>query len=96
VVVRFQSAIYSLDAVKKAAYRLSDRLICEIASDGAETVCSLRPRSDASAGELQRLVDSFKLEILDQDLRQSIAAETEPLRNAILAYALSRADLPRE
>jgi His-Xaa-Ser system protein HxsD len=38
-------------------------------------------------------VESFKKEVLDQDLRLKLKAETEPIRNLILAHAFSKTGL---
>ena len=43
--------------------------------------------------QVDRIVAAFKNEVLDQDLRLIIAKETEPMRNAILAFALSKTGL---
>jgi His-Xaa-Ser system protein HxsD len=93
-VVRFHTGVYSIEGIKRAAYRLSGRAVCELVADGAEIVCTVRPLT--SDTDPEQLVNQLWIEVLDQDLRQSIAAETEQMRNAILAYAFSRADLPRD
>ena len=41
-------------------------------------------------------VDQFKKEILDQDLRESIKRETEPVRNLVLAQAFSKTNLIKD
>ena len=45
------------------------------------------PRSDDS---FAKLIDDFKKEVLDQDLREKLKVETEPVRNLILAHAFSK------
>jgi His-Xaa-Ser system protein HxsD len=95
-VVTFPAGLHSLDAIKKAAYRLSDVAVVDITPEGAEVICRLGLRRASSAEEVQRVLDAFKLEVLDQDLRASIAAETAPIRNAILALAFSKTGLQGE
>lgn len=94
--VRFPVGVYSLDAIKKAAYRYCDIAVCEIEPGSDEIICTLRFLSDLTPEAAARTADDFRLEVLDQDLRGSVAAETAPLRNAILAYALSRTSLSDE
>lgn len=94
--VAFPAGIYSLDSVKKAAYRLSDKLVVDIASDESGIRCTLSFLGAFSQAEADALIAAFKLEVLDQDLRESIAAETGPLRNAILAFAFSKTGLQSE
>lgn len=91
--LRFSSDVYSLDTIKKAAYRLSDRCSFDFVLTGTEIVCKLI-FSEGLAGErIAEIERAFRNEVLDQDLRQSIAEETAPVRNAILAYAFSRTGL---
>jgi His-Xaa-Ser system protein HxsD len=92
-VVTFPAGLYSLDAIKRAAYRLSDVAVVDISPQGAEVKCSLGLLRVSSPQEAQRVLDAFKLEVLDQDLRTSIAAETAPIRNAILALVFSKTGL---
>lgn len=85
-------AIYRLEAVQKAAYRFIDRLTILISQDQGKLVCDIclvkdgEPPSDA-------LLDNFKRELLDQQLRLQIKEETAPVRDLILAYAFSRTGL---
>lgn len=95
VVIEFSREAYSLDAVKRAAYRFSDRLIVDITTEDRAIRCSVTARV-LSDPRTANLIDSFKLEVLDQDLRSTISAETESLRNLILAYAFSKTGLQGE
>ncbi len=86
-----------LTAVKKAAYRLADRLTVALGTPTADAPDLLpvtflfKPRtSEATAAEAAR---AFYQELLDQELREQIAAETAPLRALILAHAFSKTDL---
>lgn len=85
-------SIYSLEAVQKAAYRFIDRLTILISKESGQIVyeVSLVAGRDLN---LQTVVDDFKRELLDQQLRAQIKAETEPVRNLILALAFSRSGL---
>ncbi len=88
--VKFDSRVFSLMAVKKAAYKYIDSFSADISVKDDEVRCLLNftsPRSDESCA---RLVDDFKKEVLDQDLREKLKAETEPVRNLILAHAFSK------
>lgn len=80
--------VFRMSAVKKAAYRLGDRCSAriELGPDDAIHVC-LTPRSDRASN--QSLEGDFRNELLDQDLRESIAEQTERVRNLILAQAFS-------
>lgn len=88
-----REANFDVEAIKRAAYRFSDRVSAEIAGNEGEYVCQLRAlRSDVSDG-LEKLALEFRNEVLDQDLRLKIAAETESYRNLILSLAFSKTPL---
>jgi len=84
--VQFSKNLYRPTAVKKAAYKFTNVFDVQL-EDGEDTVVRLRPKiagsdSDALIGELMN-------EALDQDLRETIAAETNGIRELILAQAFS-------
>ena|ERR1700674_3433332 len=91
--VTFDSAVFSVDAVKMACYRFLDRFTSDIELCDGKIVCHLEfeEKLDGSAPDAH--VDNFKKEVLDQDLRLKLKAETEPIRNLILAHAFSKTGL---
>ena len=90
--VTFDSSVFSVDAVKMACYRFLDRFTSDIEVCGGEIVCHLNfDEKLMSAPDAQ--VENFKKEVLDQDLRFKLKAETEPIRNLILAHAFSKTGL---
>lgn len=88
VEVRFPETVFSVDAIKRAAYSLADKLSVEISAPMDNSVaCFLRPKSGA---DISSLTEAFKQAVLDYDLRLKIAKETEATRNLILALAFSK------
>lgn len=86
------TTIYRLDALKKAAYRLSGRMWAELAPLGDSRVSvKLRAKGPNSLSETAQ--EEFCQEALDQELREIIAAETAPIRNLLLAQAFSATSL---
>lgn len=83
------ASVYSVEAIKRAAYRLTDRFSFEIRPNGDQILCELTPLHEMTSDELRREEARFRNEVLDQDLRERIAAETSAIRNAVLAYAFS-------
>lgn len=77
----------------KAAYRFSDRFVCDISKTATSIICALNFRQSIEADFVRTAIDQFKLEVLDNELRRSVAERTEPLRTAILAYAFSKSGL---
>ncbi len=90
IVVCFDSKVYDLDTIKRAAYRFSDRCSFDFVPTDEGTACTLTFLKDAAPDAVKALVQNFKIEVLDQDLRKAIAEETAPMRNAILAHTFSR------
>lgn len=86
------SSVYSLEAVQKAAYRFIDRLTILISQVDAQIRCEITPMLNLPR-PFEEIIDDFKRELLDQQLRIQIKCETEPVRNLILALAFSRTGL---
>lgn len=88
IIVFVDARVYRLSAVKKAAYRVGDRAhaVIEIQPDG-QILVRLTPKHEGIATET--LEGEFRGEILDQDLRETIAEETARVRNLLLAQAFS-------
>ncbi|MES2188747.1 MAG: His-Xaa-Ser system protein HxsD [Pseudomonadota bacterium] len=91
--VRFDSNLYSGDAIKRALYRLTDRFAGEVKQLDQVFVCTLHFSTDKSDVTKDLDVMNFKKEVLDQDLREKIRQETESVRNLILAHAFSKTGL---
>lgn len=90
--VLFDPKVYCLTAVKKAAYRIGDRASSqiEILPDGnIQVVLTAKDRLPLSGD----LLSDFRDEVLDQDLRETIGAETAQIRNILLAQAFSGVSL---
>lgn len=91
--VTFDTAVFSLDAVKTACYKFLDRFTPEIELCDAKIVCHLAFADKSSDAVVSASVDNLKKEVLDQDLRLKLKIETEPIRNLILAHAFSKTGL---
>ena len=92
ITIRIDLTVYRLNAVKKAAYKFGDRCSIEICStDEHDVIVTLRPKKLLES--LQQLRGEFMNEVLDQELREVVATETEAVRNLILAQAFSQTSL---
>jgi His-Xaa-Ser system protein HxsD len=89
-IVYVDASVYRLSAVKKAAYRLGDRCFVHIEAP-TEGRFQVRLTAKSESTQLDTLEGEFRNELLDQDLRESIAEETERVRNLIMAQAFSGA-----
>lgn len=91
--VTFDSAVFSLDVVKTACYRFLDKCSPSIELRDGVIVCQLQFDSRFSEASIAAEIANLRKEVLDQDLRQKLKIETEPLRNLILAHAFSKTGL---
>lgn len=91
--IRFASDVYSLGSIKKAAYRCSDRCAFDLKQEKGYYIAVLLLNRDLTDADAAAIEADFRNEVLDYDLRESIAAETAQVRNAVLAYAFSRTGL---
>src|SRR5260370_40698486 len=86
--------VYSLTALLRVAHRFTDRGCLHLQFEGEKRV-GVRFRAKAAVAELSGIVGEFANELLDQTLREIVSQETEPVRNLILAHALSDTSLIR-
>jgi His-Xaa-Ser system protein HxsD len=84
-VLEFDPNAVTIDAVQRAAYKLSDRLSAVVRS-GELIECRIYLPKDAEA---LAILAEFRNEVLDQVLRERIRQETAAVRNMILALAFS-------
>lgn len=91
--IRVDTRVYSLSAIKKAAYRFSDRFFVVIDPDHEPEVRVRFSAKPGIAADLHVAIGEFSNELLDQDLRERIRGETEGVRRLLLAHALSRVPL---
>jgi His-Xaa-Ser system protein HxsD len=88
--------VYRLVAVQKAAYKLADKCTIVLGREKDQLLpITFMFRSGATESEARQTAQIFFQEALDQELREHIAAETNPLRALILAQAFSKSDLVR-
>jgi len=84
--------IYHESALMKVAYRFTDRCYVHLQHRREKIVTvHFEPKSDQQ--RLGDLAGEFCNELLDQSLREIIGRESEPIRNLVLAHALSRGHL---
>jgi His-Xaa-Ser system protein HxsD len=90
-VVEFDRNVYKLSAVKKAAYKYGSLFHIVIEETREATVVSLKPT--ATCRDSEEAAGQFCNEVLDQELREEIAAETKGVRDLLLAHAFSKTSL---
>lgn len=90
--LHFDARVFRLEAVKKAAYRFAGRASISIDVPEPTHVCVTLGgiSNDEESASLER---EFRSEVLDQELREVVARETEAARNLILLQAFSKTGL---
>ncbi|MBI3226895.1 MAG: hypothetical protein HYZ39_17765 [Mycolicibacterium cosmeticum] len=85
VVVEFSTSVQSLGALQEAAYRLIGHATCHIDEADGRWVCRLSPTTDHVRGA--ELRSHFITLVTDENLREKVSAETDRLRDVIVALA---------
>ena len=90
--LEFDAKVYRLSAIKKAAYKFGDRFHVDIRINSDNVIfCEVHPKAGVTiTGEL---LGEFRNEVLDQDLREMVAEETNPIRRLLLAQVFSATSL---
>jgi His-Xaa-Ser system protein HxsD len=87
----FDSEVYRLSAIKKAAYKFGGLFHILIEQHGQVAEVRLTPKESCKSPDA--FVGEFCNEVLDQDLRETVAEETAGIRNLLLAQAFSKTSL---
>lgn len=91
--LRLPLDVHPLEAIKKAAYRMSGRAVFDLSVEDNVAIIIASQINEIANETLQEIVDRFKVEVLDADLRMIIADETEGVRNIILSHVFSKTGL---
>jgi His-Xaa-Ser system protein HxsD len=94
--VRFEIdlSVYSLDTVKKAAYKFTSECAVLFEQESPNLlIVILSFVGEQTKDRKLQIAGALCNEILDQDLRETIAKKTESSRNLILAHAFSKTSL---
>lgn len=91
--ITFDEKLYNVEAIQKAAYRSLNVFTVDITITDGKINCLLKPNIGASEAGFAHGIEEFKKDVLDQQLRIKLKAETEPIRNLILGIAFSNTGL---
>lgn len=93
VTMVLDTGIYSLEAIQRACYWLTDR--CHVLLQPAERAQDVRARLVLKdpKGSIREIVGEFGNRVLDEQLRRQIADETKTIRDLIVTQAFAEAEL---
>jgi His-Xaa-Ser system protein HxsD len=84
--LKFDVRVFQLETVKRALYRFTDKYSFDIQESDCEITIKVHTDNE-------ELPAKIKNEVLDQDLRDTLAKETANVRTLILANAFSNTGL---
>jgi His-Xaa-Ser system protein HxsD len=90
-IVKFDATVYRLNAIKKAAYKFGGHF--HVLIEQHDHVVEVRLKPKESCNSPDAFVGEFCNEVLDQELRETVADETAGIRNLLLAQAFSKTSL---
>ena len=91
LVVAWQQATTSIEAIERALYAMADLVSGTIAADGDQLIATVYPRDVTLTNDA--LAHRLRQEVTDQALRIKIAQRTDPIRNLVFALAFSQSGL---
>ncbi len=90
------TSLYSKDVILKSAYKLSNYFSIDLDIKGQSFQVLLSANKAATSDSFSFAVDEFKKNIVDEQLREKLKAETENERNLILGIAFSKGNFNSE
>lgn len=84
----YHKDLYSKEALLKASYHFTDRAYVYLGVEGDAYFVDFTPK-EGIAFEREKLEQTFKNELLAQVIHQTISRQTAPLRELLVARALS-------
>src|SRR5450755_1869685 len=90
-VVNFDTSVYRLNAIKKSAYKFGG--LFHVLIEQRDRLIEVRLKPKESCKFPDSSVGDFCNEVLDQELRETVAAETTGIRDLLLAQAFSKTSL---
>lgn len=94
--IAFDKKCTELSAIKLAAYKLTDICSVDLSEDQSHFLCNISFVKNTKSDVTDNFEQTFRAMVLDEELREKIGKETEPLRNLILSYAFSRTGLTED
>jgi His-Xaa-Ser system protein HxsD len=93
VTIGFDSRVYSVEVLQKAALKFSRMASFDFRLSGESEVNVIATAVAGLDINAEQFTALYRNEVLDQHLRAVVARETESERNLILAYAFSNTKL---
>lgn len=92
----FEKEAFSLTAIQKAAYRGSKFFTAQLETSERTINCTLYSCIGTDEEAFLFAIENFQKDVIDYQLREAIALQTEPVRNLILGLTFSKTELMDE
>ena len=87
-IINFDSAVFSVESVQKAVYRMGNKIFASISLD--RNLISVKIEIKDRKATIEELFNELRQTVNDYSLREKISVETQEVRNVVLAAAFSR------
>jgi His-Xaa-Ser system protein HxsD len=91
VTVRLDKSVYSKQTVESVLYRLAGKFSASLGDLGDIWEVFIHPLENGPTAD--ECGHAFRTELIDQSLREQIAAKTDPIKALILSNAFSKTSL---
>jgi len=90
--VKLNASLYSKDAIFKCVYWYSTNFECKIDLEGDYYTIDFISKNEINQEKLDSFKEKFSSDIIDFNLRDIVAKETETIRNLLVAKAFSHGE----
>jgi His-Xaa-Ser system protein HxsD len=87
------TTLYARSAVFRTCYKFTDRAYLFLKRDGTNQLI-VEIRNKNANESLREVVGEFMNELIDQQIRTDLAAETQTIRDWVVAQAFAEGDFP--
>ena len=87
-IINFDSAVFSVESVQKAIYRMGNKISASISLD--KNMIRVEVETIEKNAIIDEIFSELRQTVNDYSLRGKISAETQEMRNLILSAAFSR------
>ncbi len=93
LVIAVNSDLYSREALFRVCYMFTDRCYLFLSQEEGSPIIHVRFTRKSPETGLNELAGEFSNELINQEVRLDVAAETKAIRELIVAQAFAEADL---
>lgn len=87
-IINFDSAVFSVESVQKAIYRMGNKISASISLD--KSMIRVEVETIEKNAIIDEIFSELRQTVNDYSLREKISAQTQEMRNLILSAAFSR------